>query len=93
MSACAYPHSAAAAKRSPPRLATGAEVDAVVETPDEAIPVEIKWTSSTVNKDIRHLETFLDLHNDLSCRGYLICRVDKPRKLSERITALPWNRF
>lgn len=75
------------------RTATGAEVDAVVETPDEAMPVEIKWTDAPRKKDFRHLETFLDLHGVLSRRGHLICRVDPPRKLSERITALPWNRF
>ncbi|MFA6507033.1 MAG: ATP-binding protein [Treponemataceae bacterium] len=75
------------------RTATGAEVDAVIETPDEVIPIEIKWTDSPQKKDIRHLETFLDLHRPLSARAYIICRVDKPRKLSETITALPWTCF
>ncbi|MBN1863380.1 MAG: ATP-binding protein [Victivallales bacterium] len=75
------------------RTTTGAEVDAVVETPDEVIPVEIKWTDSPRHNDIRHLETFLALHGDIASRGYLICRVDIPRKLSERIVAIPWSRF
>jgi predicted AAA+ superfamily ATPase len=72
---------------------TGAEVDAIVETPTEAIPVEVKWTDSPRNADFRHLETFLALHPDLATHGYLVCRVDRPRKLAERITALPWNQF
>ncbi len=75
------------------RTATGAEVDAVVETPDEVIPVEIKWTASPQHKDIRHIETFLDLHGDIANQGYLVCRVDMPRKMSDRILAVPWNRF
>ena len=75
------------------RTTTGAEIDAVVETPDEVIPVEIKWTDSPQTKDIRHLERFLELHQDLAHRGYLVCRVDKTRKLSDRILAIPWDRF
>lgn len=75
------------------RTSTGAEVDAIVETPDEVIPVEIKWTDTPQRKDIRHLERFLELHQDLANRGYLVCRVDKTRKLSGKILAIPWNRF
>ncbi len=75
------------------RTSTGAEVDAVIETPEEVIPVEIKWTDSPQMKDIRHLERFLELHPALSRRGYLVCRVDKQRKLSERILAIPWDQF
>jgi len=75
------------------RTTTGAEVDAVIETPDEVTPIEIKWTDAPKSRDIRHLNKFLDLHSDVAKRGYLICRVDRPRKLSDRIVALPWNQF
>lgn len=75
------------------RTSTGAEIDAIIETPDGVIPVEINWTDSPTRKDIRHLERFLELHADLSARAYLVCRVDKPRKLSDKITAIPWNMF
>ena len=75
------------------RTSTGAEVDAVIETPDEVIPIEIKWTDSPQIKDIRHLEKFLDLHQNLAKRGYLVCRVDKIRKLSDKVMAIPWNQF
>ena len=75
------------------RTAAGAEVDAIIETPDEVIPIEIKWTESPQPKDIRHLRTFIELHSDLCSRGYLVCRIDKPRKLSGNIVALPWNYF
>lgn len=75
------------------RTSTGAEVDAVIETPEEVIPVEIKWTDTPQPKDIRHLQRFLELHQDLARMGYLICRIDKPRKLSDQIIALPWDKF
>ena len=75
------------------RTTTGAEVDAVIETPDAVIPVEIKWTDSPKPRDIRHLNKFLDLHSDIAEQGYLVCRVDRPRKLDKRIVALPWDRF
>jgi predicted AAA+ superfamily ATPase len=75
------------------RTTTGAEVDAVIETPDEVIPVEIKWTDSPKPRDIRHLNKFLDLHSDIAERGYLVCRVDRARKMDDRIVALPWERF
>ena len=75
------------------RTHTGAEVDAVVETPEEVLPVEVKWTDAPQKGDIRHLETFLDLHADEARRGLLVCRCDVPRKLSPRVVALPWDRF
>ena len=33
-------------------------MDVVIETPDEVIPIEIKWTDSAKHKDIRHIEKF-----------------------------------
>lgn len=75
------------------RTNTGAEVDVILETPDGIIPIEIKWTDSPKQKDIRHINTFMKLHDDISKQGYLICRIDKPRKLTDTITALPWDRF
>ena len=75
------------------RTNTGAEVDAIVETPDEVIPVEIKWTNAPQRKDIRHLDTFLSLHKHIANRGFLVCRIDKPRKMSDNITAIPWDLF
>lgn len=75
------------------RTRSGAEVDAVVETPEEVIPVEIKWTDKPHPSDIRHLTTFLNVHSDMAHQAYLVCRVDRPRKLSEQVTAVPWNMF
>lgn len=73
--------------------ATGAEVDAIVETPDEVIPVEVKWTERPSPADARHVETFLDLHPGLARRGYLVCRCPRRQALTDRVTALPWDVF
>jgi len=75
------------------RTATGAEVDAVVETPDDVIPIEIKWSESPSQRDARHLDTFLDLHTGMATRGYIVCRCPRRQKLTERITAVPWAEF
>ena len=74
------------------RASTGAEVDAVIETPEKIIPVEIKWTAHPQKKDIRHLETFINLHKNAE-KGYIICKCKNKLKLSESIIALPWNQF
>ena len=75
------------------KTVTGAEVDIILETPETLIPIEVKWTKRPSRQDIRHIETFLDLNSKRSKKGYLICRCPRRQKLSERVTALPWNRF
>jgi len=75
------------------QTATGAEVDAVVETPNETLPIEVKWTDRPSARDARHVEAFLDRHKDLADRGYVVCRCPRPQKLTDRVTALPWDRF
>lgn len=70
-----------------------AEVDYVVERPDETIPVEVKWTAHPGRADIRHLQLFLQCYPDVAKRGYLICRCSAPLQLTDQITALPWTQF
>ncbi len=73
--------------------ATGAEVDAIIETPEEVLPVEVKWTESPSPRDAQHVETFLGLHSDLARRGYVVCRCAKKQQLTDNVTAIPWNEF
>ena len=73
--------------------ASGAEVDAILETPGELIPIEIKWTDSPSRADARHVETFMDLNEKKSKRGYVICRAPRKQKLTDRTTVLPWDIF
>ena len=75
------------------RTRAGAEVDIIVETPDELIPVEIKWSDHPRPTDGRHVEKFISLHEDRSHRGFVICRAPQKQQLSARVTALPWDEF
>ena len=72
---------------------TGAEVDAIVETPAETIPVEIKWTERPSPRDAQHVETFIASHRSFSRRGYVICRCPGRQQLTKRVTAIPWSEF
>lgn len=75
------------------RTSSGAEVDAVLETPEEIIPIEVKWTEDPSPRDARHLETFMDLHPNASRRGYVICRTPARQQLTARTMAIPWTEF
>ena len=66
------------------RTSTGVEVDAILETPKELIPIEIKWTDRPRPVDGRHIEKFIDLHPERSQRGYIICRTPERQQLSQR---------
>lgn len=73
------------------RTAHGAEVDYVLETPDEVIPIEVKATESPVLTDASHLRLFLDTYPERSRRGFVVCRCRAPRRLSDRVEAIPWS--
>lgn len=75
------------------QTASGAEVDAIIETPDDVIPIEVKWTETPNRRDAQHIETFLSLHSKLVHQGYVICRCPRKQKLTDRVIALPWNQF
>lgn len=68
----------------------GIEVDFVIETDErEIIPIEIKYTDTIQKKQIQHLNIFMD---EFNCkRGYLVGLFKRPLKISDKITALPWN--
>jgi predicted AAA+ superfamily ATPase len=72
------------------RTAHGAEVDYVLETPDEAIPIEVKATESPTLADVSHLKLFLETDPQRAQRGMLVCRCRNPRRLADNIDAVPW---
>ncbi len=73
------------------RTRHGAEVDAVVETPKIDVPIEVKWTESPRPADARHVEAFLDTYPTRARAGLLVCRVRRPMRLTDRVTAIPWS--
>jgi len=68
----------------------GPEVDWVIERGGTLVPVEIKWTDAPTSRDVRHVEVFLREYREAT-RGFLVCRTPRRTKLSERVTALPWQ--
>lgn len=68
----------------------GPEVDWIVDENGEYIPIEVKWTENPAPGDIRHLEIFLSEYKSAKA-GFLVCRVPRKVKLSEKIYALPWQ--
>lgn len=68
----------------------GPEVDWILETDGELIPIEVKWTDSPTSGDIRHLELFLREYSEAR-KGFVVCRVPRRIKMSENVTAIPWQ--
>lgn len=71
------------------RTQSGLEVDLIIETKNQIIPIEIKSGKNIRLKDLSGLNTFLD-DNKLK-KGYVITMDQKPYKLSDKITIVPWN--
>ena len=65
-------------------------MDWIIQTPNELIPVEVKYTDHPTLSDARHVKIFLD-EDETAKKGYLICRVNRPIALTDDITALPWQ--
>ncbi len=68
----------------------GPEVDWLIDSEGEYIPIEVKWTESPKEKDCRHLHTFLNEYEEAK-KGYVICRTPKKMKLADNLYALPWQ--
>ncbi|MBI2266568.1 MAG: ATP-binding protein [Armatimonadetes bacterium] len=75
------------------RSVSGAEVDMVLETPEEAIPIEVKWTENPRGTDARHLISFLKTYPAQARRGYIVCRCPHRLQISDQVTAIPWQKM
>ena len=73
------------------RTVHGAEVDYVLETPQETIPIEVKATEAPTAADASHLRSFLETYPDRARRGFVVCRCRTPRRLTDEVEAIPWN--
>ena len=73
------------------RTVDGAEIDFVLETPREVIPIEVKYTANPRPTDARILEQFIEHHEPLCRRGFVVCRAVRPQQLTRHVRALPWE--
>jgi len=68
----------------------GSEIDVVVEQGDRIIPIEVKWTERPSRKDARHLIRFLS-ESRTAGEGYIVCRCPRRQRITENVTAVPWQ--
>lgn len=68
----------------------GPEVDWVIDCGTMYVPIEVKWTDAPSLKDSRHLLAFLKEYPNTD-KGYIICRCPRAMKISDKVTALPWQ--
>ncbi len=73
------------------RTAGGAEVDCVLDTGAEAIPIEIKASAKVGRADISGLAAFLRDYPGAAKTGLLVTQGLRPETLTDKITAVPWN--
>ena len=74
------------------RTNNGLEVDFIIQTDDEIIPIEIKFTDIPQDKHIKHLKIFMDEYKKYKVkRGFLIGNFSSSMKLTENIYAIPWS--
>ena len=72
------------------RTASGEEVDLVIESGDDLIPIEIKATVRPRLRDAAHLRTFLSEYSDLARCGLLLHAGDSIEWIAPDILAAPW---
>jgi predicted AAA+ superfamily ATPase len=73
------------------RTTDGTEVDLIVETPREVIPLEVKYTSNPRPADAQDIERFIARYPRLARRGYVICRARRQERVSRHVLAIPWQ--
>lgn len=73
------------------RTLSGAEVDCVIDLGNSLIPIEIKNAHYVAESELKGLKNFLADYKPLAKHGYVITMGNKKEKITENITALPWQ--
>jgi uncharacterized protein len=73
------------------RTAAGAEVDCVIDTGTEVIPVEIKSGSNVRLSELKGLQSFIETYRKLVKRAFVVTTGRLPEKLNDMITVVPWR--
>jgi predicted AAA+ superfamily ATPase len=73
------------------RTSAGAEVDCVLESFDELIPIEIKSASNISASDLTGLRSFIADYGEKVKRAFVVTMGKRPEKVDDRITILPWQ--
>lgn len=73
------------------RTRTGLEVDCIIDTGMELIPIEIKAGDRVKLSELKGLLNFVELYKKQVKNAYVITQGRLPEKLNDRITAVPWS--
>lgn len=73
------------------RTSSGAEVDCILETHDELIPIEIKGSAQVSQRDLTGLRSFIADYGGQVKRAFVISMGSRPEKLDDKITVVPWQ--
>ncbi len=71
----------------------GREIDWVLETGGEWIPIEAKWGESLRGRDLRHLDYFLRTYNKKARKGYIVSTGPRDRKIRDDLGVLSFRDF
>ncbi|OGO93461.1 MAG: hypothetical protein A3F41_01085 [Coxiella sp. RIFCSPHIGHO2_12_FULL_44_14] len=74
------------------RDANGPEVDLIIQSDHEWLPIEVKWTAHPTAKDIRHLQLFMREYPEAR-RAVVVCRAPFRREIEKNILAIPWQEW
>ena len=67
----------------------GPEVDYVIDTGNNLVPIEVKYTDQPGLKDAKHLNIFLKEYPRAD-KGYIVCRCPRPVKIEKQVIGMPW---
>lgn len=73
------------------RTSAGAEVDCVLESHDELIPIEIKATAHISPSDLTGLRSFIGDYRDQVKQAIVVTMGKRPEKVDDRIMVIPWQ--
>ena len=75
------------------RTSAGSEVDFLIEQGRRLLPVEVKSSSRVRGEDHRHLDAFLNEHENRAPFGVVLYDGRYPERVTRRIVALPVTFF
>ncbi len=75
------------------RTSTGIEVDFLIEQGRRLVPIEVKSSPRVRWEDVRHLDAFLEEHENRAPFGIVLYDGRKPERVTRRIVALPVTFF
>lgn len=72
------------------RDSAGPEIDFVLEVEKNLVPIEVKWNNTPTEKDIRHLQKFLNEYEEAE-NGFVVCQTPRRFLIAPKIVAIPWQ--